>query len=106
MFSIRKYNYYEQEKGKKTLKRLAFLLILGVAGCHKSTSTTFYLPEAVQGSQPFCLSNRSNADVKIPHGATVQPGQMVRAGVVVDFKWGFSIEPATERQDVDCFVIQ
>ncbi len=86
------------------MKRLAFLLLL--AGCGSKQSITVYLPDAVQGSQPFCLSNRASSDVILPHGATVHPGQMVRASVVSDFQWGFTNpEPATDRQDVDCFVV-
>ncbi len=97
------------------MKILAYLLLAGSAlaldilvlkvglGNHP---ITVYLPDAVQGSQPFCLSNRANSDVILPHGATVHPGQMVRASVVSDFQWGFTNpEPATDRQDVDCFVV-
>ena len=86
------------------MKRLALLLLL--AGCSKPAPITFYLPMAVQDSQPFCVSNRSDAVVQIPHGATIHPGQMVRASETRDFEWGFTNpEPATERQDVDCFVV-
>ena len=90
------------------MKRLALVAFLGLAGCaSKPHPVTFYLPDAVQGSQPFCLSNRSDVDVRIPHGATLKPGQMIRASVVRDFEWGFSSpEPATDRADVDCFVIE
>ena len=89
------------------MKRL-LLACLILAGCgHKSVDTTFYLPDAVQGSQPFCVSNRSLGDVRIPHGPTIHSGQMVNAAVVQDFQWGFDTpKPATDRQDVDCFVVE
>lgn len=86
------------------MKRL--LLVLALTGCASRQTVTFNLPDAVQGSQPFCISDRGSSDVQIPHGATLHPGQMVRASVVTDFEWGFTDpEPATERQDVDCFVV-
>ncbi len=89
------------------MKRASLLLILGLAGCSSNPApTTFYLPDADQGSQPFCLSNRSKADVLIPHGATIHPGQMIQVAETRDFEWGFTYpEPATERSDVSCFVV-
>lgn len=88
------------------MKRLILLTVLGAAGCGSKQSITVYLPDAAQGSEPFCISDRGSSDVRIPHGATIHPGQMIRASVVKDFEWGFTNpEPATDRQDVDCFVV-
>lgn len=89
------------------MKRFALIAVLALAGCKTvAHPVTFYLPDAQQDSQPFCLSNRSDADINLPDGQKVHPGQMVRASVVVDFQWGFGYpEPATKRADVDCFVI-
>jgi hypothetical protein len=67
---------------------------------------TFYLPDAAQGSQPFCLSNRSKSDIQIPSGPVILPGQTVNASVTHDYEWGFSNPvPSTDRGDVDCFVV-
>lgn len=89
------------------MKYLFLLLALALSGCAVNRkAVTVYLPDAAQDSQPFCLSNRTSGDVQIPHGATIHPGQMVRAAVVKDFQWGFTLpETSTDREDVDCFVV-
>ncbi len=81
------------------------LILILLLGSHPHP-TTFYLPMATQDARPFCVSNRSRGPVRIPNGPTIEPNQMVRASVVTDFDWGFTIpEKATERGDVDCFVV-
>jgi len=71
------------------------------------TPITIYLPDAAQGSQPLCISNRASFPVKIANGPTLKTGQAVNASVVRDFAWGFT-NPATttDRTDVDCYVIK
>jgi hypothetical protein len=72
-----------------------------------STTLTVFMPDARQGTQPLCISNRSTSDLEIPHGPTIKPGQSITASVVRDFQWSFAApQTATVRADVDCLVIQ
>jgi hypothetical protein len=86
---------------------LSIGLVLAIDAGHPTTTLTVFLPVAGQGSQPLCISNRTKTDLQIPHGPTIHPGKMITATVERDFEWGFPpAEPSTDRQDVDCVVIQ
>lgn len=82
---------------------ISFVFAIGIT----TPTITVFLPDAGHGSQPLCISNRTHTDLSIPHGPTIRPAQMVTASVERDYQWGFSpAEPATDRQDVDCLVVQ
>jgi hypothetical protein len=54
----------------------------------------------------FCLSNRTDQLIRIPHGAVLEPDQSVVAVLGDDMVWSFLVHKATDREDADCLVIE
>ena len=52
----------------------AFATLL-IFAAERPGTQTFYLPDAHQDSQPFCLSNRSQSDIQIPDGRLFAQGR-------------------------------
>lgn len=94
----------------KTYLGVAAICVITFALAYKINRPTpqmFYLPDAAQGSQPVCLSNHARGDLQVANGPLLHPGESVEASVVEDFNWGFTNPTrATDRHDVDCFVIE
>jgi hypothetical protein len=103
---------------EKLMKRLhwyqlAFVVVTVTIAAMASHTTrkitkpvTVYLPDANQATATLCVSNRTHTTVIIPHGVAIKAGHAVNASVVRDFQWEFGTPyPATDRADVDCFVV-
>jgi hypothetical protein len=85
----------------------SFLFLVGTIAELTTKHTHLYLPDAVQGSQPFCVSNRTRNDLTVGKDFVLRPNYTVNVAVARDYQWGFDTpQPSTDRTDVNCFVIQ
>ena len=95
------------------MKLTMFVIIIAVCLClvlgvgRPTQTVTVFMPTPSQASDSLCISNRTQSDIEIPHGANLKPGESVTASAVNEVQWEFSAPKDTsDRADVDCLVIQ